>query len=218
MSSDGKYLLQVLTLGLTGLCVGALLAFWLYRDIVVRPSDLPVRWALHVPSVEILCGRAASRTVLVGDREVTLQGARQVVAVIDGERFALRPYEAEYYEPLFDEYAPYPDFSAALLEKALDLCRNSGDLFRFFETMYNRVYEWQYGDAWPLTVAGGSVHCRQGARFFDPAGDLEHRTYQLNGLARREHHPIDPIWRWHPSGDGRRISISPLIEQAGLFC
>lgn len=77
-----------------------------------------------------------------------------------------------------------------------------------------------FGDAWPLVPAVGSVACvAQGkaklAAFVAPGG----AWYALNGAARsRGHAAIDPIWRDDPAVPGAKVSLRPLLEAALALC
>ena len=72
------------------------------------------------------------------------------------------------------------------------------------------VYDYQFGDTWPLTVHSGTIEANGPYLLFTHDGT----TYALNGLARPRYPAIDPIWKMHPGSAIRRMDISPLMKAA----
>ena len=73
-----------------------------------------------------------------------------------------------------------------------------------------------YGDAWPLTVDGGTLSCDSSQVVFtDPDGN----DYGVNGAAVSAGHPeIDPIWADNPDIDGAKVVITPLVNDGLDLC
>ena len=78
----------------------------------------------------------------------------------------------------------------------------------------------QYGEAWPFTVAKGTVDCdAQGRAIFrtqrpDPSG-----VWALTGEARAYGYPaIDPFWRENPSMPGTRVPLTEMVRLALEQC
>jgi len=70
----------------------------------------------------------------------------------------------------------------------------------------------QYGDRWPFTIPEGYVESINYALVFHTP---DHKTYALNGIAMGKNYlDIEPIWLSHPSRDGLKVSVGPLIEAA----
>lgn len=75
----------------------------------------------------------------------------------------------------------------------------------------------EVGDAWPLTVSGGTFRCDGMAVLFVAEGT----TYALNGIARGRMGTegwadIQAIWRDDPSG--LKMNIAPVLDAGLRFC
>ena len=85
------------------------------------------------------------------------------------------------------------------------------------------INESEYGEKWPLTVAGGTINCT-------PIGNLgivtftsNEKTYAVNGTARSRAkqngwREIDEIWKANPSIPGIKINISPVLDKGLSLC
>ena len=72
-----------------------------------------------------------------------------------------------------------------------------------------------FGNAWPLTVGGGTLRCNgAGAVTFEAEGTV----YDVNGLAETQDlgADIDPIWE--DAGHGLKKNIGPLISRGLKLC
>lgn len=72
-----------------------------------------------------------------------------------------------------------------------------------------------FGNAWPLTVGGGTLRCTgAGAVTFEAEGTV----YEVNGLAGTQNlgADIDPIWE--DAGHGLKKNIGPLINRGLKLC
>lgn len=90
------------------------------------------------------------------------------------------------------------------------------------------VKQGEFGDAWPFTVASGSVACERGAgAIFKTNG----KTYALNGMAKSMgFQELTPIWRINPAlkaypmtgKNGEkiyaRVSLTEMIDLALSQC
>lgn len=74
----------------------------------------------------------------------------------------------------------------------------------------------QYGKAWPLTVASGTVACSNNEVTFTARGI----RYAVNGTAMMRHRGADirRIWRRDPVIPGARVDISPIIDRGLALC
>ncbi len=85
------------------------------------------------------------------------------------------------------------------------------------------ITESEYGQKWPLTVAGGTLNCI-------PIGNLgivtftsNGKTYAVNGTAmsrarQNGWREIDEIWKDNPSIPGTKINISPVLDKGLSLC
>ena len=81
-----------------------------------------------------------------------------------------------------------------------------------------KVTQAEFGDAWPFTVAEGTVRCVGASSVvFDTGG----RTYAVNGTAKAqtEFPDFDSIWAADPKGiPGTKKSIGPIITKGLSLC
>lgn len=72
------------------------------------------------------------------------------------------------------------------------------------------------GDAWPLTVDDGVLACRDQAVVFTSGGTV----YAINGTAKQrgDYADIAPIWADHPTIEGLKKDLSPLLERGLALC
>jgi hypothetical protein len=72
-----------------------------------------------------------------------------------------------------------------------------------------------YAGMWPLTVDSATIGCDGSNPWVRIGGDF----YALNGTGRGAgYKDIDPIWAYDASGDGLKVSIAPLRDQAQKLC
>lgn len=85
----------------------------------------------------------------------------------------------------------------------------------------------EFGEAWPLTVDGGTLRCK----FPDADRPQLHAllievgadTYALNGVAkthaaRNGWRDVKEVWRDSPHIPGTKVPVSPLLERAAVLC
>ena len=74
---------------------------------------------------------------------------------------------------------------------------------------------------WPFSVPSVTLACRNpaGPRHGDATVTTDDgREFALNGLARRSHPDVMPIWLPDPQTEGLRISVGPAISRALDLC
>ncbi len=106
-------------------------------------------------------------------------------------------------------------FSAMLVSCAVEDERNRDLSQGEGETVVRRA---DFGEDWPLTVAGGWLACEAGgAVTFDARGT----TYAVNPLARglrRTYHDISEILADDPENPGQKKDIYPLLKKGLELC
>ena len=85
------------------------------------------------------------------------------------------------------------------------------------------ITESEYGEKWPLTVAGGALSCK-------PVGSLgivtftaNGKTYAVNGTAmgqakKNGWKEIDEIWKPNPTIPGTKIDMEPILDKGLSLC
>ena len=75
------------------------------------------------------------------------------------------------------------------------------------------------GDAWPLTVDAGTLHCYNGVSITITVGATE---YAINGPAQANRAEgvklIDEIWADAPGNLGLKKDMGPLIKRGQSLC
>lgn len=84
----------------------------------------------------------------------------------------------------------------------------------------------EFGNDWPLTVAGGRLGCMGSNGFGDIVFVVDGQRYAVNGLAagRKDnsgqllYRDIVPIWRDDPTFEGLKINIGPILDRGQVLC
>ena len=90
---------------------------------------------------------------------------------------------------------------------------------------WTTVTKAEFGADWPLVVGEGKLACNGRNGVGDVVFSVSGTIYAVNGAARgrkengqKIYAEIDPIWANHPSVEGLKKDISPLIYQGLELC